>query len=247
MNFDEAFSKHQRVAFLCSGGKDSIAALYYMKDYWDKMVVCWVNTGDLCPHVESYMQKISQEVPNFVASYGDVRKWHEDNGWPSPIVPVDYTSYGQAVSGKKPTKICGTYECCQANIHKPVADLVKSVGATAVFTGARDADELRDPRPSGAWANGSQWFQAIGDWSDEEVFDYLRSIGITDPRFFGDDTSIDCLSCTGYPKYIGRAEYIKQHHPQEHQEVQRRYNLIKAVIISSVTPLDAAIEVPNEI
>lgn len=243
MDFDAVFRKHRIVAFLCSGGKDSVAALYHMKSYWDKMVVCWVNTGNLCPKVEAYMQSLSQEVPNFIASYGDVKEWQKENGWPTPVVPIEYTKYGQAVGGEKHITLCSTYECCQANIHVPAANLVKAINATAVFTGARRADDLKDPRPNGTWVNGAQWFEAIGEWSDEQVYDYLREIGITDPRFFGDDTSIDCLSCTGYPKYADQAAYIKQHHPEAHKQVQERYNLIKAAIVDSVTTLDTAIEV----
>jgi 3'-phosphoadenosine 5'-phosphosulfate sulfotransferase (PAPS reductase)/FAD synthetase len=230
MEIDQVLKKHKRVLFLFSGGKDSTAALYHLKPYWDRLVVGWINTGDLCPEIVEFIQGISKQVPNFVTVHSDSQKWREENGWPSPVLPVDYCGLGQYVNGPKPIKISAYLDCCKANIWDQIKPLVEHTKATAVLTGQKDCDHAKDPRENGVWIGGAQYFYPIHDWSEDDVRNYLKEIGITDPRFYTDDTSIDCRTCTGYPQYKARTAYIKEHHPEHYTEVKRRWNLIKAAV-----------------
>lgn len=241
MDLDQVFSHHKKILFLFSGGKDSTAALYHMKPYWDRMVVGWIDTGDLCEEIREFILNIGKEVPNFVSITSNSIKWREENGWPSPVVPIDYTGLGQVVNGDKPIKICAYLDCCKANIWDQIPPLVQHVNATAVLTGQKQSDHAKDPRENGTWIDGAQYFYPINSWSDDEVREYLVELGITDPRFFTDDTSIDCKTCTGYPEYTDRSNYIKVHHPDAHNEVQRRWRLIKQAVDTSVASLDAAL------
>lgn len=241
MDLEWVFSHHKRILFLFSGGKDSTAALYHLKPYWDKMIVGWIDTGDLCEEIREFILGVGKEVPNFVSITSDSRKWREENGWPSPVVPIDYTGLGQMVNGDKPISICAYLDCCKANIWDQIKPLVAHTKATAVLTGQKEADSAKDPRKNGTWIDGAQYFYPINDWSDDQVREYLVEIGITDPRFFTDDTSIDCKTCTGYPQYTARSAYIKTHHPEAHKEVQRRWRLIKQALQPSVAGLDAAL------
>jgi phosphoadenosine phosphosulfate reductase len=226
MEFDKIFKMHKRIVFMCSGGKDSIAALYYLKHYWDQMVVGWVNTGDLAPEVEQFMQDLSKKIPNFVAVYSDSNKWREENGWPSPIVPIDKTALGELLSEKKEFKVTAYTDCCRANIWVPLKQLADHVGATAVLTGQRKEDDVKAPTKNGEWKEGLQMFYPIDDWSTDDVMEYLDLLGIRGARFSAGDTSIDCLTCTGYPKYTDRTAYIKKHHPKSYKEAARRWELI---------------------
>jgi len=241
MNVDNIFQRHERVLLLFSGGKDATALLYHLKDYWDRLIVGWVNTGDLCPEVEEYVLSVSREVPNFIATYSDSRQWRSVHGWPSAILPADHTVLGRAVTGEKSTKISSAYDCCKANVWEPVKNLLETTGATAVLTGQRKEDTSCDPRPSGTWIDGVQYFYPIDDWTLAEVHSALKEQGIDDPRFFGDDTSIDCVTCTGFPQYTERTAYIKQHHPDKHKEVLLRWADIKEANSRASTALDMAL------
>lgn len=230
MDIDNIFASHERVLFLFSGGKDSTAAIYHLKPYWDRMIVGWINTGDLCPEIIDFIEGVAKEVPNFVSVQSDSRAWREENGWPSPVVPIDHTGLGQYVNGPQEFKVSAYLDCCKANIWDQIQVLVDHTSATAVLTGQKDCDHAKDPRKNGVWIQGAQYFYPIHDWSEQDVRDYLKDIGITDPRFYTDDTSIDCRTCTGYPQYKARTAYIKEHHPEHYAEVRRRWDLIKAAV-----------------
>jgi 3'-phosphoadenosine 5'-phosphosulfate sulfotransferase (PAPS reductase)/FAD synthetase len=248
MSVEKIFRHHERILLLCSGGKDAVALLYHLENYWDRLVVGWINTGDLCPEIEEFMLGISQKVPNFMVTYSDSRAWRAENGWPSPLVPADYTLLGRAVTGEKNIRVVSNYECCKANVWSPIQTLVEATGATAVLTGQRKEDTSCDPRPSGTWIDGVQYFYPIDDWTLADVQTCLKEQGIQDPRFFGDDTSIDCMTCTGFPQYTERTAYIKKHHPDKHKEVLLRWAHIKEANSRASVAIDTALnEVTNEI
>lgn len=37
--------RHERVVLFFSGGKDSLTCLLLLRPYWDRLTVCWINTG----------------------------------------------------------------------------------------------------------------------------------------------------------------------------------------------------------
>lgn len=225
MDVDKIFKMHERIVFMCSGGKDSVAALYYLQHYWDKLVVGWVNTGDIAPEVEQFMQDLSKKIPNFVAVYSDSNKWREENGWPSPLVPMDKTSIGELLTEKQEFKVTAFSDCCRENVWVPMRQLADHIGATAVITGQRIEDPIKGNTKHGEWKEGLQMFYPINDWSTDEVLEYLDLLSIRHERFSAGDTSIDCLTCTGYPDTYPKT-YIKKHHPKAFEEAARRWDLI---------------------
>tara|TARA_A100000164_G_C21914171_1_gene777319 strand:+ start:1261 stop:1995 length:735 start_codon:yes stop_codon:yes gene_type:complete len=241
MDVAKIFDAHERIILMCSGGKDSVAALYYLEDYWDKLIVGWVNTGDLVPEVESFMQEISRTVPNFIAMYSDSIKWRNENGWPSRVVPVGNTLLEKHIGGTGSFNVTAYHNCCKANIWVPLKQLVDKTKATAVLMGQRQEDDLKNPLKNGQWSEGFQIFYPINDWSTEDVLEYLKQKRISHDRFSAGDTSIDCVTCTGYPQYTDRTAYIKKHHPVAYKEVLRRWNLIAAANLQEQTVLQSAL------
>ena len=223
---EDIFKKHKKVLFLCSSGKDSVATYHYLKPYHNKLTVGWINTGDLAPEVEKYMMDLAAKTPNFIVAKSNSKKWIEKNGYPSVLIPTHNTVLGQHVYGKQPNTIASSARCCQANIWAPIRNLVAHTKATAVLTGQKECDSAKDPRPNGTWIEGAQFFYPINDWTDDDVRSWLKKCGETDPRFDLEDSSVDCLHCTGYPHYTQRAQYIKDNHPVVFKEVQRRMRII---------------------
>jgi len=58
----EIISRHERIALHVSGGKDSLATLYLLRPYWDKLTVYWLNSGDTVPATESMMREIASAI-----------------------------------------------------------------------------------------------------------------------------------------------------------------------------------------
>jgi 3'-phosphoadenosine 5'-phosphosulfate sulfotransferase (PAPS reductase)/FAD synthetase len=231
MQIQDVLDSHEKILFLLNGGKDSVAAFYHLEEHWDRLDVGWIHTNDFCPEIEEFVRSTAIKAKSFTTVYSDSKKWQIENGWPYPVVPMDYTPLGQKVNGKTPITISSYLDCCKANIWDMIPVLIQEIGATAVLTGQRKQDHSKDPRPSGAWIKGAQYFYPIDDWTDDQVRAYLKDhVGLTDPRFYTDDTSIDCRNCTGYPQYKTRTEYIKTHHPEQHAEVDRRWSLIKDAV-----------------
>ena len=49
------FNRHEKIALMFSGGRDSLACLELYRDYLDKMTLIWVNTGANFPEIEDYI------------------------------------------------------------------------------------------------------------------------------------------------------------------------------------------------
>jgi len=59
------FDTFNKIYLSFSGGKDSIACLHLVKDYLDKVVVVWVNTGANFPEIEQMMREVKSIVTHF--------------------------------------------------------------------------------------------------------------------------------------------------------------------------------------
>jgi phosphoadenosine phosphosulfate reductase len=91
-----------------------------------------------------------------------------------------------------------------------------------VIRGQRNAERAKSPIRSGHKDGGVEYLFPIEDWSSQQVRDYLKEQGAALPRHYDYvDTSLDCQHCTGYLfENAGKFEFIRQHHPALHVEVQ---------------------------
>lgn len=227
---ESIFDQHERIALQVSGGKDSLACLFLMEPYWDKMTVYWVNTGDAYPETVLAMYYICQMVPNFVEINGEQPKVVQMHGYPSDIVPVTHTAFGRTSSGEDGPLIQSRYECCWRVIMEPMAKKMEEDGITLVIRGQKNIDALKAPIKSGTEENGITYLFPIEDWTDQQVMEYLRSIEVPIPRFYETlESAPDCRTCTAYWDH-GVAKYLKQHHPEHHVEVQRRLGVIGSAV-----------------
>lgn len=78
-----------------SGGKDSVACLILLKEFWPKLHIIWANTGDAFPETIAFMAKVRTVFgTRFIEARGDVENWRNTNGWPADIVPISHTHFG---------------------------------------------------------------------------------------------------------------------------------------------------------
>lgn len=225
----DAINRHERIALQLSGGKDSLACLYLLREHWAKITVYWLNTGDAFPETVQLMQALRNEIPNFVEVKGDVASVHQQHGIPADIVPVSATPLGQLFGSDAPM-IQDRYSCCLRTMMAPMFERMATDGITLVIRGQRNDDALRPPVKSGTVENGIEYLFPIEDWTARQVMQYLRDQNAPIPRFYEVlDEAPDCMTCTGWWEK-GAAKYLKRYHAVEYAVVQDRLALIKDAV-----------------
>lgn len=240
---NEFLDRHEKIALMFSGGRDSIACLELYRAYLDKITVVWVNTGANFPEIEEYMDQLN--VPNFVEVRTNQPLSIELNGHPVDVLPVNYSSIGQAVTSHKNIKLRTYFDCCAENQWIPAHLKIEELGITCVIRGQRQAESHKNPIKSGEVLDGVEYVFPILNWSDQDVLEYLKSknIEITE-RLSMSHSSLDCWNCTAYvADSKERFEYIKKHYPQEHEKVVNLLKKIDNVVTAELNKIRQITEV----
>jgi phosphoadenosine phosphosulfate reductase len=215
------FNRHKKIALMFSGGKDSLACLHLVKDYLDKVLVVWVNTGANFPEIIEMMEKVKVSVPHFLEVKTNQPESIKAKGYPVDVVPVNYTMLGQSVTSIKDLKLRNYFECCSENIWIPCDAEMHNLEITGIIRGQRNSEAHKAPIKLGYVENGIEYQFPIATWSDSEVIDYLRSKDVViDERLSMAHSSLDCWNCTAYmAESYDRFKYIKKNHPSKYESI----------------------------
>jgi 3'-phosphoadenosine 5'-phosphosulfate sulfotransferase (PAPS reductase)/FAD synthetase len=102
MTYDEVLARHERIALQFSGGKDSLAVLFLMRPYLDRLTVYHVDSGDAFPETTELIDKIAKHIPHFVRVQGRKKEVEAELGSCSDIVPCGSTAFGQMMGHEGP-------------------------------------------------------------------------------------------------------------------------------------------------
>lgn len=209
--------RHEKIGFTLSGGKDSLACLYLLRDHLRKMTIYHHDTGDLVPETRAVVREVEAMCPNFVRIQGDVRGWIAEHGMPTDLLP--YSTHAIGVSGgESGAKLVTRYFCCFVNLMWPVWDRVKSDGNTLCIRGTKKADFPQPPTKSGETHEGVEIWHPIDDWSNDDVQAYLRSVNAPRNAIYDHmENAPECARCTGWWNEH-RAKYLKHAHPELFRE-----------------------------
>ena len=236
---------HDKAVLHFSGGKDSLACLYLLRPYWDRLTVMWCNTGDAFPETHRQMERISAMVPHFVEVAGDLPNQQEECGPPADLLPVWNSVYGRAVDeGHSPFRVQDPLSCCSANIWQPVAEATKLLGFTLVIRGQRSAESRKGLIRSGHVEAGVRYWFPIEDWTSTDVMAYLKEEGVELPLHYQYvDSSLDCQMCTAYlNENRGKFAYIREQHPVLHARLRERFAYIMNAVNAESAHMLAVME-----
>lgn len=220
---DAALGRHPRAVFQLSGGKDSLATLFVLRPFWDRLTVAWLNTGDAPQETVALMAEVCALVPVFLEVDGNVAAVHAAYGQPVDLVPAPCQSYGTVMHPEAP-KLQSRYDCCARALWAPMQAAVDALGATLIIRGQKDADELKPNYRSGMVDEaGREVLFPIQHWSEQDVLDYLTEIGIDLPAMYRYGRSnIDCLRCTAYLSEFRRGAYVREQEPEKYADYRTR-------------------------
>ena len=227
--FSPAFARHSRIGFQFSGGRDSTAALYLLRDCWPLMTVYHLDTGDQFPETRAVVKQVARDVPITVIT-SNVHVYRNTHGWASDVVPVDNTPPGRLVSGRA-LKIVSRYECCYQVLMAPMHARMVQDGITLLVRGQRDDEYVTQPMRSGDVQDGIEVLYPIQSWSGQAVSDYLLDNALPIAPFYahGARRAPECMGCTAWWDE-GRSTYLKNHHPIHFTDFTRRMGVIRAEI-----------------
>ena len=182
-----------------SGGKDSLAALFLLREYWDVLHVMWVNTGAAHPETLAQMAELKALIPKFIEVRSDQPADLALHGYPTDLLPAANTVIGAGTRQTEGPLLQTWVDCCSRNLWAPLQNATRALGSTLVVRGTKDADYRSTPLRSGHVENGVEYYLPLQDWTDADVMTFLGEQGVEIPSFYQhSETSLDCWNCTAF-------------------------------------------------
>ncbi|MBA3622936.1 MAG: phosphoadenosine phosphosulfate reductase family protein [Methylibium sp.] len=232
-----------RVALQFSGGRDSLAMLLLLREWWPLLTVYYTNSGDPYPETTALIDRVRAAVPSFVDIQGDMPETVKRHGWPSDAMQAGAGwPYGaQQIAGHLP--LIDRHACCYHSIMLPMHERMQRDGITLLLRGQRDDDEPKSHVRSGETHDGMTIVYPLVDWSAAQVDDYIRSEGMEPPPYYaeGATSAPDCMRCTAWLEH-GALAYLRRHHPATAAVVSDRLRQIKVAVAPHMARIDAALE-----
>lgn len=226
---ESAFWRHDRIGFQFSGGRDSVAALYLLRPYWDRMTVYHLDTGDQYPELKAVVEQVRKDVPITVI-HSNSPAYRESVAWPSDVVPVDNSLTGRLISGQEQALV-SRYECCFANLMAPMHGRMLADGVKLIIRGSRDEDYAVPPTRSGDFKDGIEVLYPVQSWSTADVDDYVAEHGLPNAAYYahGAAHGPECMGCTAWMD-DNRVNFLERFYPERLKELMEKQAVIRSLV-----------------
>lgn len=221
----ELLDRHERIALCFSGGKDSLACVYLLRPWMDRITIYHLDTGELLPEVYEIIDHVRGFWPRFVRIHGDIEAFRKAHGLATDLLPYSSHFIGRA-HGQEKVPLVSRYDCCWANVMWPIMKRIMDDGNTLIIRGTKLADEPKLPADTGSKTHGVELYLPIRGWSHEQVFEYLRSVDAPICRIYDHVVSSpDCVKCTAWWTEE-RAAYLRRYHPEMYADYVTRLRVV---------------------
>jgi len=236
-----------RTAVQFSGGKDSLAVLHLMRDRFDSdTTVYFGDTGIVYPHIARFVAATCAALGlrlKVVKPAVSALAFHAKQGLPADIVPVERSAEMQPYlpSRREPLLQSGL-SCCSALLWRPLQEALQADGVRVVYRGSKKCDGQVGVADGFVHAHGITYHSPLWDWSEKDVFDYLKQVGIELPAHYAEvNSSFDCYACTAWLNHTGvadRLKWTKDHYPDLWPGIEARLRAVGAAINAELSLLD---------
>lgn len=233
-----------KIAFQFSGGRDSTAALYLLRDRWPEITCVYhVDTGDQFPETRAVVDRVRADLEEagvrFVVITTDVQAQRERDGYPTDLIPVNNTALGRMVSGQE-LLLTGRFDCCANALMLPLHNRMHDDDMRLLIRGQRD-DEYSGGAPTRDRdeIDGFQVHYPVQGWTAHQVQEYLEEHGLPLAPFYqaGMKRAPECMGCTAWWDE-GRLEYMREHHPAARKVVLLKLDQISAAISAQFNQME---------
>lgn len=239
VNFDVEIEKSEKPVLHYSGGKDSTAVLFKLKDYWDKLTVMYVNGGDAFPETLRVMEEVRKLPVTFLEIVTDVETVREDQGWPSDIIGRDNTIAGQYFFRKNKPRLQEGLSCCLLALFMPLHKATIDGGYDLILRGTKINDIARNDLGDKIF-DVNVWYP-VKDMTDDQVIEYIVKWypkypklveAVLEPYTFGCNSNHNCMHCTAwYEQHENKEVVLKEKYPEVWKVVHERFKLIEESVL----------------
>lgn len=214
-----------------SGGKDSWACLWLLRERLAEAAVIWVDTGKNYPELLASVDLARKLCPNFVRVEVDRDAQNRRDGLPADVVPIQWTRIGQQFSGPKSVTIQPYLSCCFENISQPLHEAALAHGITHLVRGQRNDEGHKGTARNGTVVDGITMLHPIEDWNEQDVLGFVAKHMDLPEHFQLKHSSMDCYDCTAYRRdSVDRVAFMRARHPSLYAEYEARQKLVESAV-----------------
>lgn len=228
-----------RTAVQFSGGKDSLAVLHLMRDrLGPEAAVYFADSGMTYPHVTEFVKSTCERLGltlKIVKPPVDISLFQAARGLPADMVPVEASAEMQPyLPAAKRVLLQSGLSCCSAMLWRPLQEAILSDGVKTVYRGSKKCDGQVGVADGHVDGHGIIYHSPLWNWSDDEVFSYLKNVGAELPAHYAAvNSSFDCYGCTAWLNHAGvpaRLKWTKEAYPDLWPVIEMRLRMVRETL-----------------